>query len=245
MMTLVRRQLIEANPSASSGEDGLRFTHVLIQEAAYEGVPKEVCADLHERLARRLGSNPASEDEIVGFHLERSYRCRAELGPVGDPERQLAAQATARLEAAGRKAFVLGDPEACSNLLGRAASLLPPDDPTRLTLLPTLGAALLEAGHLAEADRILTEAIERSADDELLQARALVEQQFVRLQRHRRSRRRATGGGCRLERLRRARGRHWPDSGVVTESIQRLDRRPGRKGGRGMATRCGARATHR
>ena len=184
LMTLVRRQLIEANPSASSGGDAFRFTHVLIQEAAYEGVPKELRADLHARLARRLGSSSESEDEIVGFHLERSYRCRAELGLVGEPERQLAAQATERLEAAGHKAFMLGDPEACSNLLGRAVSLLPPDDPTRLALLPTLGAALLEAGHLAEADRILTEAIERSAGDELLHARARIEQQFVRLQTH-------------------------------------------------------------
>jgi tetratricopeptide (TPR) repeat protein len=157
---------------------------VLIQEAAYEGVPKEVLGDLHERLARRLGSNSEGEDEIVGFHLEQSYRCRAELGLVGERERQLAAEATARLEAAGHKAFMLGDPVACGNLLGRAASLLPPDDPTRLALLPTLGAALLEAGQLAEADRILTEAIERSAGDELLHARARVEEQFVRLQTH-------------------------------------------------------------
>jgi tetratricopeptide (TPR) repeat protein len=49
-------------------------------------------------------------------------------------------------------------------------------------LLPTLGAALFEAGRLADADRVLTEAIERSAADELLQARSRVEQQFVRLQ---------------------------------------------------------------
>ena len=184
LMMLVRRQLIQPNPSATSAEDAFRFTHVLIQEAAYEGVPKEVRGDLHERLARRLGSNSEGEDEIVGFHLEQSYRCRAELGLVGERERELAAEATARLEAAGHKAFVLGDPEACGNLLGRAASLLSPDDPTRLALLPTLGAALLEAGQLAEADRILTEAIERSAGDELLHARARVEEQFVRLQTH-------------------------------------------------------------
>ena len=182
LMALVRRQLIQPNPAASSVEDAFRFTHVLIQEAAYEGVPKEVRADLHERLARRLGSKSESEDEIVGFHLEQSYRCRAELGLVGEHERQLAAEATVRLEAAGRKALALGDSEACGNLLGRATSLLPPDDPTRLALLPTLGAALLEAGQLAEADRVLTEAIERSAGDEVLHARARVEQQFVRLQ---------------------------------------------------------------
>ena len=184
LAALVRRQLIQPNPAASSVEDAFRFTHVLIQEAAYEGVPKEVRADLHERLAERLGSEEESEDEIVGFHLERAYRCRAELGLVGERERQLAAAATARLEAAGHKAMVLGDAEASGNLLGRAVSLLPPDDPTRLALLPTLGAALRDAGQLAEADRVLTDAIELSAHDELLHARARVEQQFVRLQTH-------------------------------------------------------------
>jgi class 3 adenylate cyclase/tetratricopeptide (TPR) repeat protein len=182
LMSLVRRQLIQPDPSSSSVEDGFRFQHVLIQEAAYDGLPKEVRGDLHERLARRLTSGPDSKDEIVGFHLEQAYRCRFELGLVGERERQLAAEAMARLETAGHKAFVLGDPAACASLLGRAAALLPRDDPTRLALLPTLGAALFEAGRLADADRVLTEAIERTADDELLQARARVEQQFVRLQ---------------------------------------------------------------
>jgi class 3 adenylate cyclase/tetratricopeptide (TPR) repeat protein len=182
LMALVRRQLIQPDPSASSVEDAFRFKHALIQEAAYDGLPKEVRADLHERLASRLSALPESEDEIVGFHLEQSYRCRFELGLVGQRERTLAAEAMTRLEAAGHKAFVLGDPAACAHLLGRAASLLPPDDPNRLALLPTLGAALFEAGRLADADGVLTEAIERSTDDELLLARARVEQQFVRLQ---------------------------------------------------------------
>jgi class 3 adenylate cyclase/tetratricopeptide (TPR) repeat protein len=182
LMALVRRQLIQPNPSAASTEDAFRFTHVLIQEAAYDAIPKEVRADLHEQLARRLASTDDTEDQIVGFHLERSYRCRAELGLVGDHERLLAAEAAGRLEAAGHKAFVLGDPAACAEMLDRATSLLPPDDPTRLGLLPTLGAAMFEAGRLADADRVLTEAIERSAGDELLEARARVERQFVRLQ---------------------------------------------------------------
>ena len=181
LMSLVRRQLIQPNPSASTVEDAFRFTHVLIQEAAYDGLPKEVRAELHERLAGRLAASPESGDEIVGFHLEQSYRSRAELGLVGEHERQLADEATARLEAAGHKAFVLGDPAACANLLDRAASLLPPDDPTRLALLPTLGAALVEAGRLADADLVLSEALERSTGDELLHARARVEHQFARL----------------------------------------------------------------
>jgi tetratricopeptide (TPR) repeat protein len=178
----VRRGLIQPDPSASSVEDAFRFKHALIQEAAYDGLSKEVRADLHERLASRLSAAPDGEDEIIGFHLEQSYHCRLELGLVGERELMLAREAMTRLETAGRKAFVLGDPAACADLLGRATSLLPPDDPARLAVLPTLGAALFEAGRLMDADHVLTEAIERSSEDELLQARARVEQQFVRLQ---------------------------------------------------------------
>jgi tetratricopeptide (TPR) repeat protein len=77
-----------------------------------------------------------------------------------------------------------GDPPAGARLLERAVSLLPPDQPARTVLLPTLGVALLEAGRLEEADRLLQEAIERAAaeNDQRLQARAGVEQQFVRIQ---------------------------------------------------------------
>ena len=45
LMALLRRQLIQPSPSASSVEDAFRFTHVLIQEAAYDGLPKEVRAE--------------------------------------------------------------------------------------------------------------------------------------------------------------------------------------------------------
>jgi class 3 adenylate cyclase len=182
LMALVRRQLIQPDRSALAGEDAFRFSHVLIQEAAYDGLSKELCAELHERLAGLLGAGPGSEDEIVGYHFEQAYRCRAQLGLVGDRERALAREATTRLEAAARKALIRGDPAVGSNLLERAASVLAPDDPSRLTLLPRLGEALFEAGRLADADRVLTEAIERSTADELLESQARVEQQFVRLQ---------------------------------------------------------------
>jgi class 3 adenylate cyclase/tetratricopeptide (TPR) repeat protein len=182
LMALVRRQLIQPDRPSSAGEDAFRFSHVLIQEAAYGGLPKQMCAELHERLARRLATNPAEEDEIVGYHLEQAYRCRAQLGLVGSHEQALAREATTRLETAARKALLRGDPAAGSNLLGRSASLLPADDPTRLALLPRLGAALFEAGRLVDADHVLTESIERSASDDLLVSRARVEQQLVRLQ---------------------------------------------------------------
>jgi len=183
LAALMRRQLIEPDPSASAGEDDFRFNHVLIQEAAYSRLPKGLCAELHERLANWLGLTDAGDDQIVGYHLEQAYRCRDQLGLAGEDQRALASEAKTRLEAAGRKALLRGDAAAAGGLLERAASLLTPDDPARLSLLPTLGEAFFEAGRLADADRVLAEAVERSTD-ELLKARARVEQQFVRLQTH-------------------------------------------------------------
>ena len=182
LMALVRRQLIEPDPSVFAGEDGFRFSHVLIREAVYEGLPKELCADLHERLAALLKEEPGSEDEVVAHHLEQAYLCRARLGLVGEHDLELAREAQVRLEAAARKLLLGGDPDGAAGLLKRAAALLPADDPSRLAILPALGSTLFEAGHLAEADRVLTEAVERSGDDALLEARARLERQFVRLQ---------------------------------------------------------------
>ena len=51
-----------------------------------------------------------------------------------------------------------------------------------MKLLPTLGTALFEAGRFSEADGVLSEAIDRAGGDALLEARARLEQQFVRLQ---------------------------------------------------------------
>ena len=182
LMALVRRQLIEPDPSVFAGEDGFRFSHVLIREAVYEGLPKEACADLHERLADRLRQEPGSEDEVVGHHLEQAFRARSQLGLVGEHEWELAREAQARLDAAAQKVLLGGDPDAAADLLARAVSLLPADDASRVGLLPRLGTALFEAGRFTEADETLSEAIDRASGDELLGARARLEQQFVRLQ---------------------------------------------------------------
>jgi class 3 adenylate cyclase len=181
LMALVRRQLIRPARSKSGGEDVFRFSHALVREAAYRGLPKELCAELHERLARQLLERGA-EDELIGYHLEHAYRSRTQLGLASERERELADEAFVRLEAAARKALARGDATAGGTLLERATTLLAPNDPKRLPVLPALGSALLDAGHLTEADRVLSEAIELASGDELLASRARVEQQLVRLQ---------------------------------------------------------------
>jgi predicted ATPase/class 3 adenylate cyclase len=185
---LQRRELIQRDPRALEGADGLRFSHGLIRDAAYRFLPKETRSELHERLARwldRAAEQPLGEqEEVVGYHLEQAYHYRAELGRVGAQERALGAEAARRLDSSGRRAFARSDLPAAVKLLERAEALLSRGDRARAELLPTLGAALTEAGRLSEAERVLEAAVDcsRINDDEHLEAHAIVEQLFLRIQ---------------------------------------------------------------
>ncbi|MBI3649413.1 MAG: AAA family ATPase, partial [Actinobacteria bacterium] len=182
LQTLVRKELIRPGPSSFAGEDGFRFGHGLIREAAYASVPKELRADLHERFAAWL-ERRAAEDGIVGYHLEQAFRNRESLGHVDDRARGLAPRAAERLGAAGRRAFARGDMAAAVNLLERASGLLPAGEPDRLELLITLGTALRERGALQEAGEVLAGALAAAtgAADSRLEHRARVERAFVGL----------------------------------------------------------------
>ncbi len=122
LFELVRMGLVRPVPGA---EEAFRFHHVLVRDVAYNGLPKADRARLHERFADWLDGEPDAPDEIVGYHLEQAYRYRAELGPPNRRARQLAADAGARLGAAGMRSWKSGDVPATINLLGRATSLLP------------------------------------------------------------------------------------------------------------------------
>ena len=71
LMTLVRKELIRPDRATVPGDDGFRFGHILIRDAAYESIPKRSRAELHERFAdwieTRLGDE--APDEIIGYHL--------------------------------------------------------------------------------------------------------------------------------------------------------------------------------
>src|SRR5207244_3585839 len=81
LMALVRKELIRPDVSRFDREDAFRFKHVLIRDAAYDGMPKELRAELHERFAGWLEEHTAGHatelEEIVGYHLEQAYRLRA------------------------------------------------------------------------------------------------------------------------------------------------------------------------
>ncbi len=187
LMTLVRKDLIRPSRSIFPREDGFRFRHILIRDAAYLGIPKETRAEFHERFAawleRTAGERASEFDEILGYHLERAFRYRQELGRVGEDDLALAARAGERLGAAGRRAIVArGDLSGAVNLISRAASLLPTAHPLRCELLPELGSALMRTGDFGRAEGVLTEAMEAAAmaGDRRLELRTVIEREFFR-----------------------------------------------------------------
>ena len=123
LAALVRRELIRSERPQFVGEDGFRFRHLLIRDTAYDALPKGVRADLHERFAAWLdehGADLVELDEVVGYHLEQAARYLIELGR---PAPVVAAAASARLAAAGRRARWRYDSRAAHLLLQRAAAL--------------------------------------------------------------------------------------------------------------------------
>jgi class 3 adenylate cyclase len=149
---LVRKELIRPHPATGLGDQAFRFRHLLIRDAAYDGLPKAVRADLHERFARWLGEYGAElpeVDEIAGWHLEQAVRYAAELGRAVAGE--LALSAAAHLHRAGRRARDRGDVAAARNLLDRALALAPADATLRARIAVELAEQLVET---AATDRI-------------------------------------------------------------------------------------------
>jgi tetratricopeptide (TPR) repeat protein len=183
---MTRKQLLRPEPSESDHD--YRFHHILVRDAAYQGILKRSRATLHERFAdwaeriNRDRDREAQFEEILGYHLEQAYQYLSELGPLDDHGTQLGRRAAARLATAGHRAFARGDMAAAANLLRRAAALFPAEDPARLRLLPDLGEAMMETGEFAWAEVFLDEALEgaAAAGDEQLRADALLTQLLVR-----------------------------------------------------------------
>ena len=184
--SLIRKELMRSDRSMVPGEEAFRFHHILIRDAAYQAIPKERRADLHEGVAAwiaRVGGDRAEEqDEIVGYHLEQAFRYREALGPVDDAARELGRRAADRLAAAGSRALARHDMRAVANLLGRAEALLDPSDPARLALLPDLSYALWEGGLTDESTAVTSEfrTLAEDLGDADLIAYATVAQWWVR-----------------------------------------------------------------
>jgi class 3 adenylate cyclase/tetratricopeptide (TPR) repeat protein len=153
LAALVRKELIRPDRPQIAGEDGFRFRHLLIRDAAYEALPKSARADLHQRLAAWLeahGTELVELDEIVGYHLEQACGYRAELGLPSDDA--LTSKARRRLTAGGQRAAFRQDYGAAASLLERAAALMPPSE-FDLALETQLVDVLLWAGKIDQALR--------------------------------------------------------------------------------------------
>jgi class 3 adenylate cyclase/tetratricopeptide (TPR) repeat protein len=168
LAALVRRGLISPYRAQLAGEDGFRFHHLLIRDAAYEALTKMSRAELHERfadwLARVVREHAPEYEEILGYHLEQAHRSRAELGPLDEHTEGVGRRAAECLAAAGRRALARGDAHAATNLLERALALVPPADPFGPELAPDLTDALMLAGNFERADQVATAAIEAAED---------------------------------------------------------------------------------
>jgi class 3 adenylate cyclase/tetratricopeptide (TPR) repeat protein len=180
LQSLMRKELIRPDYSEIGPEDAFRFAHILIRDAAYEGIPKGLRAELHERLARwiqeRTRDRAGEFEEILGHHLERAHEVLLELGPRTPRIEALGSRAAAALGSAGRRAFARGDMPAAVNLLSRATSLLPRKASERMVVLPQLASALLETGDLETLQTVVAEASETAEDssDRGLRAHALM-----------------------------------------------------------------------
>jgi tetratricopeptide (TPR) repeat protein len=166
LSSLVRKDLVRP-----AGDDTFRFKHLLLRDAAYEALPKEQRADLHERFAAWLEYANPDLGEIIGYHLEQAYRFRAELGPVDERTQELARRAATLLAAAGRKASTRTDIPATINLLERSVRLLPDQDADAVALYPTLASAISEAGDFQRPEELYRTAEELGDEVTALRAR--------------------------------------------------------------------------
>jgi class 3 adenylate cyclase len=177
---LARKALVDGESGSADGALRYRFRHALIRDAGYAAMLKKVRAELHERFGSWLeqGSDTLPDrEELVGYHLERAFQYRTELGPLDEPATVLGGRATALLASAGRRALARGDVGAAANLLRRAERLARAPGADRLAVLVDLGAALRENGDHAAAIGVLEEAVRDAKDQDIfeIECRALVE----------------------------------------------------------------------
>ncbi len=65
---LSRQDLVRPHPAQLPGEDGFRFRHLLIRDAAYDSTPKAVRAELHDHFANWLEGAMAGRLPELGCH---------------------------------------------------------------------------------------------------------------------------------------------------------------------------------
>ena len=173
LMTLVRKELVRPDRSATTGDEAFRFRHLLVRDAAYASLTKEQRADLHARFAdwleRIAGDRLLEYQEVIAYHLEQAHRYRSELGLTDELTAALGLRATKHLRPAGMRALARNDQHAAANLLSRAAALID-NDRERGELLIHVANTHVEMGDMGQAWRAFDDAQAaaiRARDEEL------------------------------------------------------------------------------
>jgi class 3 adenylate cyclase/tetratricopeptide (TPR) repeat protein len=150
LLALMRKELVQPSQPDLTGDEAFRFRHMLIRDTAYDALPKQERASLHERFAgwieRVAGERLDEYAEIVGYHLELAVRYRRELGLDDAHSADLAERAGERLNGAGTRAYQRGDDAAAVKLLGRSVELLPAGESRREALLTIAMCTYYEEG---------------------------------------------------------------------------------------------------
>jgi DNA-binding SARP family transcriptional activator len=179
LSSLSRRNLIHPTAIAEPGDDGYRFHHVLLRDAAYATLTKAERASLHERVADWLDRDRDGDDALTGYHLEQAALLRRELGDNAD---ELAAHAGERLGRAGMHVRRTKDLATAIGLLQRAVALLPATE-SRALFRHEYSAALRQNDRPEEAAdalaRALSDAIE--AGSRTIRARVECQRAITRL----------------------------------------------------------------
>jgi class 3 adenylate cyclase/tetratricopeptide (TPR) repeat protein len=168
---LERRRLIRPDDASLLDDPAFAFVHLLVRDAAYMGMLRRERAQLHERFAdwllARAGDRLPEFEEIVGYHLEQSFRNLLELGPADERAIGLRNRAAEHLIASARRVFAMNDMRAAAHLFERAIGLLSDEDIRLPDALLSQGIALVEVGEFDRSRAVLTRAekIARSLQD--------------------------------------------------------------------------------
>ncbi len=177
---LVRRELIRPDPMSRAPDDVFRFRHLLIRDAAYEGLSKRDRADLHARFAAWLeataGDRVQESEEIIGYHLEQAVAYLREIGADQTSIEHLAGRASLFLLRSGRRAFERNDIGAAVNLYDRARSMADPRDALLVAEMPHIGIAHGLSGDFegALASHAVAQQVARATSDRTTELRSLV-----------------------------------------------------------------------
>jgi tetratricopeptide (TPR) repeat protein len=187
LLGLVRKGLVRPFRSQFADDDGFRFGHILIRDAAYAAILKRRRADLHRRLAdwleQKAGERIDEYQEVLGYHLEQAFWYSIEISQPDEAARALGVRAAQHLGPAGDRALARGDASAATGLLERAAATLSDSDPALPPLLASLAIARTAVGELESALKTLVQAGQRADahGDRQTRKRAVVERARIEL----------------------------------------------------------------